>query len=139
MTNPILYKSSCINGSIIAIILSYAYYKNLLPKYVIALLLTIIIPSILNHNTPNKVAKWCDRILAFIGIVALGCYIHTNNQQNKTIKYTMFALLFAICSLYFLAKQKQIQGQIEVQTRVHLLVHICATLLILLIIFSVKN
>ena len=136
MTNPILYKSSCINGSIIAIILSYAYYKNLLPKYIIALLLTVIITSILNHNTTNKVSKWCDRIFAFITIAALGYYIYTNNQQNKTTKYTMFALLFAICCLYLFAKQKQIQDQKEVQNKAHLLVHICATLLILLIIFQ---
>ena len=135
MTNLILYKSSCVNGSLIAILLAYAYFKNLVPKYIIAFLLTVIITSIINHKTTNKVAKWCDRVFAFITIVALGCYIYTNNQQTKTTKCTMFVLLFAICALYLFAKQKQIQDQKEVQNQAHLLVHICATLLILLIVF----
>ena len=134
MTNTILCKSSCINGSIIAILLAYAYFKNLLPKYIIAFLLTVIITSIINHNTTNGVAKWCDRIFAFITIVVLGYYIYTNNNQIKPMKYTMFALLFAICALYLIAKQKQTQGQYELQNQVHLLTHICATILMVLIV-----
>ena len=136
MTNLILYKSSCVNGSLIAILLAYAYFKNLLPKYIIAFLLTVIITSIINHKTTNKVAKWCDRVFAFITIVALGCYIYTNNNHSKSMKCTMFALLFVICTLYLIAKQKQKQGKYKVQNQVHLLTHICATILMVLIIFQ---
>jgi uncharacterized membrane protein YfcA len=134
MTNPILCKSSCINGAIITIILACAYSKNLLPNYIIALLLTVIITSILNHRTTNKAAKWCDRIFALLSIVALGYYIYTNKSASKSIKYIMFGLLFAICALYLIAKQKQMQGQIETQNQSHLLAHICATILILIIV-----
>jgi uncharacterized membrane protein YfcA len=131
MTNPILYKSSCINGSIIAFLLAYAYYKNLLPKYIIGLILTVVITSILNHKTTNKIAKWCDRIFAFVSILALGYYIYTSKKSNRIL---MFFLLFLICSFYLIAKQKNIQ--IQRQNKAHFLAHVCATGLILLIVVN---
>ena len=130
MTNPILYKSSCINGSLIAIFLSYAYYKNLLPTYIIAILLTVILTSILNHKITNNLAKWCDRVLAFVAIVALSFCIY-KTKTTKLNQYLMFVLLFLICALYLFAKQTNTISNI-----CHLSAHICATILIFLIILN---
>lgn len=131
MTNLILFKSSCINGTLIASALAYAYYYRLLPKYIIAILLTVIGTSLLNHKTTNKVAKWCDRILAFLSILFLGIYIYSK-ETNRAI---MFILLFLICAFYYLAKVI-IPIQTHISNTFHILSHISATGLIIMIVVN---
>ena len=140
MTNLILFKSSCINGTLIASALAYAYYYRLLPKYIIAILLTVIGTSLLNHKTTNKLAKWCDRILAFSSILFLGIYIYS----KETNRVSMFILLFCICAFYYLAKvippQSLFPSFSPVTTQIndicHILSHISATGLIIMIVVN---
>jgi hypothetical protein len=131
MTNLILFKSSCINGTLIASILAYAYYYRLLPKYIIAFLLTVIATSLLNHKTTNKLAKWCDRIFAFLSILFLAIYIYSK-EANRTI---MFLLLFLICAFYYLAKVI-LPNQTHISNTFHILSHISATVLIIMIVVN---
>lgn len=132
MTNLILFKSSCINGTLIASFLAYAYYYRLLPKYIIAILLTVIATSLLNHKTTNKVAKWCDRILAFSSILFLGIYIYSTKKTNRAI---MFILLFLICAFYYIAKII-LPNQTYISNTFHILTHISSTVLILMIVVN---
>lgn len=132
MTNLILFKSSCINGTLIASILTYAYYYRLLPKYIIAIILTVIGMSLLNHKTTNKVAKWCDRIFAFLSILFLGFYIYSAKKTNRLI---MFLLLFLICAFYYLAKVILLK-QTYISNTFHILSHIFATILIFMIVIN---
>lgn len=132
MTNLILFKSSCINGTLIASFLAYAYYYRLLPKYIIAILLTVIATSLLNHKTTNKVAKWCDRILAFSSILFLGIYIYSTKKTNRVI---MFILLFLICAFYYIAKII-LPNQTYISNTFHILTHISSTVLILMIVVN---
>jgi xanthine/uracil permease len=131
MTNLILFKSSCINGTLIASILGYAYYYRLLPKYIIAIILIVIGTSLLNHQTTNKLAKWCDRIFAFLSILFLGIYIYSK-ETNRAI---MFILLFLICAFYYLAKVILLK-QTYISNACHILSHISATGLILMIVIN---
>ena len=131
MTNLILFKSSCINGTLIVAILAYAYYYRLLPKYIIAIILTVIGMSLLNHKTTNKVAKWCDRIFAFLSILFLGFYIYS----KKTNRAIMFLLLFLICAFYYLAKVILLK-QTYISKACHILSHIFATILIFMIVIN---
>ena len=134
MTNLILFKSSCINGTLIASFLAYAYYYRLLPKYIIAILLTVIGTSLLNHKTTNTVAKWCDRIFAFITISSLGIYIYSTKKTNRI---SMFILLFLICAFYYLAKVI-LPRQTYISNTFHILSHISATGLIIMIVVNKK-
>jgi len=131
MTNLILFKSSCINGTLIAFCLAYAYYYKLLPKYIIAILLTVIGTSLLNHKTTNKVAKWCDRVFAILSILFLGIYIYSK-ETNRAI---MFILLFCICAFYYLAKVI-LPVKTHISNTFHILSHISATGLIIMIIVN---
>ena len=137
MTNLILFKSSCINGTLIASALAYAYYYRLLPKYIIAILLTVIGTSLLNHKTTNKVAKWCDRILAFLSILFLGIYIYSTKKTNCVI---MFLLLFLICVFYYLAKiipnLIKYENTRKLSNTCHIFSHISATGLIIMIVLN---
>ena len=103
MTNLVLFKSSCINGTFIGSILAYAYYYRLLPKYIIAVLLTVIGTSLLNHKTTNTVAKWCDRVFSILSISFLGIYIYSTKKTNRV---SMFILLFLIGFVTFTASEK---------------------------------
>ena len=136
MTNLILFKSSCINGTLIASFLAYAYYYRLLPKYIIAILLTVIATSLLNHKTTNKVAKWCDRIFAFSSILFLGIYIYSK-ETNRAI---MFILLFFICAFYYIAKVIpnliKDENTKKLSNTFHILTHISSTGLIIMIIVN---
>lgn len=132
MTNLILFKSSCINGTLIGSILAYVYYYRLLPKYIIAILLTVIVTSLLNHKTTNKLAKWCDRIFAFLSILFLGIYIYSTKKTNQVI---MFLLLFLICVFYYLAKII-LPNQTYISNTFHILSHISATGLIIMIVLN---
>ncbi len=132
MTNLILFKSSCINGTLIEYFLAYSYYYRLLPKYIIAILLTVIATSLLNHKTTNKVAKWCDRILAFSSILFLGIYIYSTKKTNRAI---MFILLFLICAFYYIAKII-LPNQTYISNTFHILTHISSTVLILMIVVN---
>ena len=140
MTNLILFKSTCINSILIVSILGYAYYYRLLPKYIIAILLIVIGTSLLNHQTTNKLAKWCDRIFAFLSILFLGIYIYSK-ETNRAI---MFILLFLICGFYVLSKvippQSLFPSFSPVTTQIndicHILSHIFATILIIMIVIN---
>ena len=132
MTNLILFKSSCINGTLIASILAYAYYYQLLPKYIIAILLTVIATSLLNHKTTSRMVKWCDRFFVFLSILVLCMYIYSTKKTNQVI---MFLLLFLICVFYYLAKVI-LPNQTHISNTFHILSHISATVLIIMIVVN---
>jgi hypothetical protein len=132
MTNLVLFKSSCINGTLIGSILAYAYYYKLLPKYIIAVLLTVIGTSLLNHKTTNTVAKWCDRIFAILSISFLSIYIYSTKKTNRV---SMFILLFLICAFYYLAKVI-LPKQAYISNTFHIFSHISATGLIIMIVIN---
>ena len=131
MTNLILFKSTCINSILIVSILGYAYYYRLLPKYIIAIILIVIGTSLLNHQTTNKLSKWCDRIFAFLSILFLGIYIYSK-ETNRAI---MFILLFCICAFYYLAKVI-LPVKTHISNTFHILSHISATGLIIMIVVN---
>jgi hypothetical protein len=101
MADPILFNSACFHGFIVAGILLYAFYTTRLPKYLIALLATVIITSVWNHGVSNDLAKWCDRTAVTITIIALSLYIYQTKQVSNI--YILF-LLFIVGGLYFTAK-----------------------------------
>jgi hypothetical protein len=96
-----LFNSSCVHGFIVACILLYAFFTTRLPKYLIALLATVIITSVWNHGVSNDLAKWCDRTAVTITIIALSLYIYQTKQVSNI--YILF-LLFIVVGLYFTAK-----------------------------------
>jgi hypothetical protein len=132
MANSILFQSSCFHGFVIAFVLMYAFYRTRLPKYLIALLATVIITSIWNHGVSNNLAVWCDRAAVTITILALGLYIYQTKQFSES---HLFLLLLAVVALYFVAKALKVKNNEYVWF--HLAMHGIATLLVTyLVIFS---
>lgn len=129
MADPILFKSSCFHGFVIAFILMYAFYKTRLPKYLIALLSTVIITSLWNHGISNNLVKWCDRVAVTITIIALCIYIYKNKFFSQTL---LFLLLVAIIALYFTAKILKVKNKEYIWF--HLAMHVVATILIAYIV-----
>lgn len=129
MSDSILFQSSCFHGFVIAFVLMYAFYKTRLPKYLIALLATVIITSIWNHGVSNNLAVWCDRAAVTITIIALSLYIYQTNASY------LFLFLLAVVALYFIAKALKVKNNEYVWF--HLAMHGLATLLVTyLVIFS---
>jgi len=131
MADPILFKSSCFHGFMIAFVLMYAFYKTRLPKYLIALLATVIITSVWNHGGSNDLALWCDRAAVTITIIALSLYIYQTKQFSKSL---FFLLLLSIIVSYFVAKILKIKNKEYVWY--NLAMHSLATLLVIYLVIS---
>lgn len=131
MADPILFKSSCFHGFVIAFVLMYAFYKTRLPKYLIALLATVIMTSVWNHGGSNDLALWSDRAAVTITIIALSLYIYQTKQFSKSL---FFLLLLSIIVLYFVAKALKVKNKEYVWF--HLAMHGVATLLVVYLVIS---
>jgi hypothetical protein len=135
MADPILFNSACFHGFIVAGILLYAFYTTRFPKYLIALLATVIITSVWNHGViitvANDLAKWCDRTAVTITIIALSLYIYQTKQVSNI--YLLF-LLFIVGGLYFTAKILKVKNNNYVWF--HLAMHVIATVLVAYIVIS---
>lgn len=131
MADPILFKSSCFHGFVIAFVLMYAFYKTRLPKYMIALLATVIMTSVWNHGDSNDLALWSDRAAVTITIIALSLYIYQTKQFSKNL---FFLLLLSIIVLYFVAKALKVKNKEYVWF--HLAMHGLATLLVVYLVIS---
>ena len=131
MADPILFKSSCFHGFVIAFVLMYAFYKTRLPKYMIALLATVIMTSVWNHGDSNDLALWSDRAAVTITIIALSLYIYQTKQFSKNL---FFLLLLSIIVLYFVAKALKVKNKEYVWF--HLAMHGVATLLVVYLVIS---
>jgi len=130
MADPILFNSACFHGFIVAGILLYAFYTTRLPKYLIALLATVIITSVWNHGVSNDLAKWCDRTAVTITIIALSLYIYQTKQVSNNY---ILILLFIVVGLYFTAKI--LKEKTRWYVWFHLAMHVIATILITYIVF----
>ena len=125
----ILFNSACFHGFIVAGILLYAFYTTRLPKYLIALLATVIITSVWNHGVSNDLAKWCDRTAVTITIIALSLYIY---QRKHISNIYLLILLFIVSGLYFAAKILKVKNNNYVWF--HLAMHAIATVLVAYIV-----
>lgn len=131
MADPILFNSSCFHGFIVACILMYAFYTTRFPKYLIALLATVIITSVWNHGVSNDLAKWCDRAAVTITIIALSLYIYQTKPDSN--KYLLL-LLIILVGLYFTAKI--LKEKTKWYVWFHLAMHMISTFLIAYIVIS---
>jgi hypothetical protein len=128
MANEVLFFTSIICG---AAILCFFEFCGRVPRhsieiciegpFIYGLFIFGIITSVLNHGTTSIIAKWLDRITMLVS----GCVM--------ALVYELYILIIGVSVIYFVSKF----CSDHIQTLLHCLVHIMATVLV--IYFFIPN